>query len=103
MRISNNILKKIYIVNNVLIKPPLHNTYSNSCSYYNYSTKRHVSALFGHRQAYETVVLVKVHSVAFINRIPWFTVVLSIFSGLQVLFKNNYHKIKSDIKMICLL
>jgi len=27
------------VVNNVLIKPSLHNTYINSCIYYNYSTK----------------------------------------------------------------
>ena len=49
---------------NVLIKPSLHNTYNNSCNYYNYSTKQHVSALFGHHKAYKTVVLVKVHSVS---------------------------------------
>jgi len=47
----------------VLIKPSLHNTNNNSCNYYNYSTKLHVSALSGHHQAYKTVVLVKVHSV----------------------------------------
>jgi len=40
---------------NVLIKPSLHDTYNNSCNYYNYSTKQHVSALFGHHQAYKTV------------------------------------------------
>jgi len=44
------------ISNNVLIKPSLHNTYNNSCNYYNYSTKQHVSALLGHHQAYKTVV-----------------------------------------------
>jgi len=37
----------------VLIKPSLHNTYNNSCNYYNYSSKQHVSALFGHHQAYK--------------------------------------------------
>jgi len=89
--------------NNVLIKPSLHNTYNNSCNYYNYSTKQHVLALFGHHQAYRTVVLVKVHSVAFTYGIPWFTIVLSIFFELQVQFNNNYHTIKSDIKMLCLL
>ena len=41
---------------NVLIKPSLHNAYNNSCNYYNYSTKQHVSALLGHHRAYKTVV-----------------------------------------------
>ena len=45
------------ICNNVLIKPSLHNTYNNSCNYYNYSTKQHVSALFGHHQAYKETPL----------------------------------------------
>jgi len=67
------------IRNGVLIKPSLHNTYNNSCNYYNYSAKQHVSALFGRHQAYKTVVLVKVHSVAFTYGVPWFTIVLSIF------------------------
>jgi len=61
---------------NILIKPSLHNTYNNSCNYYNYSTKQHVSALFGHHQAYKAVVLVKVHSVAFTYEILWFTILL---------------------------
>jgi len=51
----------------VLIKPSLHNTHNNSCNYYNYSTKQHVSNLFGHHQAYKTVVLLKVHSVLPLN------------------------------------
>jgi len=38
--------------------------------------------------------------VAFNYGIPWFTIGLSIFFELQVLFKNNYRKIKSDIKML---
>jgi len=58
---KNHILQ--IIPNNVLVKSFLHNTYNNSCNYYNYSTKQHVSALFGHHQAYKTLVLVKVHSV----------------------------------------
>jgi len=33
-------------LNNVLIKPSLHNIYNNNCNYYNYSTKQHVSASF---------------------------------------------------------
>jgi len=69
------------IRNNVLIKPPLHNTYNNSCNYYNYSTKQHVSALFGHYQSYKTVVFVKVHSVAFTYGIPLFTILLSIVNN----------------------
>jgi len=88
---------KIKKRNDVLIKPSLHNTYDNSRNYYNYLTKQQVSALFGHHRAYKTVVLVKVHSVAFTYGTPWFTVVLSIFFELQVLFKSNYHTIKSDI------
>jgi len=42
------------IRNKVSIRLSLHNTYNNSCNYYNYSTKRHVSAFFGHHQAYKT-------------------------------------------------
>ena len=76
----------------VLIRPSLHNTYYNSCNYYNFSTKQHVSALFGH-QAYKTVMLVKAHSVALTYGIPRFETVLSIFFELQVMFKNNYHTI----------
>jgi len=63
---------------NALIKPSLRNTYNNSCNYYNYSTKQHVSALFGHHQAYKTVVLVKVYSVAVKENIC-FTFYLLIF------------------------
>jgi len=74
---------------NVLIKPSLHNTYNNHCNYYNYSTKQHFSALFGHHQVYKKI---KVHSVAFTYGIPWFTVVLSMFFELQVLFKNSIIK-----------
>jgi len=31
---------------------------------YNWLIKRHVSALFGHHQAYKEIVLIKVHSLA---------------------------------------
>jgi len=50
------------------VKPSLHNiqiTVANYYYYYGYSAKQHVSALLGHHRAYKTVVLVKVHSVAF--------------------------------------
>jgi len=66
-------IRPVGIEFNVLIKPSLHNTYNNSCNYYNYSTNQHFSALFVHHQAYTTVVLVKVHSAAFTYGIPWFT------------------------------
>ena len=87
IKLYNTKKRRKGITINVLIKPSLGNTYNNSCNYYNYSTKQHVSALFGHHQAYKTVVLVKVHSVACTYGIPWFTIVLSIFFELQVLFK----------------
>jgi len=48
-------------VNNVLIKPSLHNNIITVADYcYNYLAKQHVSALLGHHQAYKTVVLFKV-------------------------------------------
>ena len=76
-------------VNNVLIKPSLHNNIITVADYcYNYLAKQHVSALLGHNQAYKTVVLVKVHSVVSTYGIPWFTILLTTFLELQVLFKN---------------
>ena len=53
-------------LNKVLIKPSLYNNVIIDADYcYNYWAKQHVSALLGHHQAYQTVVLVKVHSVVF--------------------------------------
>ena len=35
---------------------------NNSCKIYDWLIKQHVSALFGHHQAYKEIVLIKVHS-----------------------------------------
>ena len=71
-------------VNNMLIKPSLHNIITVADYSYNCLAKQHVSASLGHHHSYKTVELVKVHSVAFTYGISWVTILL--FLELQVLF-----------------
>jgi len=52
------LLRQIYC-----IVPPLHNI-QITVVIYNWLIKRHVSAFFGHHQAYKEIVLIKVHSLA---------------------------------------
>jgi len=61
----------------------LYTTYKQQIQIYNWLIKRHVSALFGHHQAYKEMVLIKVHSFAIpveSYRLHWSYVFLKMFT-----------------------